>query len=97
MSRWQDGKCPKNGFEMFGTECDLIGKTPRCTFDSKQNRIVLNANFPESHFQNCNFRILRLQERLSIETITLGIGPKLQIPQETFLKSMTRVFIQNFF
>ena len=71
---------------MFGTECDLIGKTPRCTFGSKQNRIVLNANIPESHFQNCNFRILCLQERLSTETITLGIGPKLQIPQETFFE-----------
>ena len=36
-------------------KCDWIGNPPRCTFDLKQNRIVLNANIirilPESHLQ----------------------------------------------
>ena len=41
-------------FEME-EKCDLIENAPRCTFDSKQNRIVVNANIipilPETHFQ----------------------------------------------
>ena len=63
--------------EILGMEgkCDLIENTHRCTFDAKQNRIVLDANFPESHFQNCNLRISHLQEKPSRETITLRRFP----------------------